>query len=299
MAANTKIRIILYKNGSYSRATIFSFDPNMDLGGFLREAETRLKIKAVEAVIFPNGHAIASPSDLMAGDEVVVLKAHETFVSPPQQASQIEGQRQIESNSTPKEDMPKSNSRDLETPLDIDGFMFFRRILFSRHDIWVASKDNGFFLLKVADVYNQKENVEYLKQEGEIYDQLKQLQGKYLARLAFKGILCGILYGLAFDLIDGADLADSGPFSVGEYSKIQKKASLALEKIHSFGILHGDIRPENILIWKKESGNHEVLFIDFEFAKRSTTPKDFEKEKKNLENMFTQMKEGLTTTIQD
>jgi len=45
--------------------------------------------------------------------------------------------------------------------------------------------------------------------------------------------------------------------------EIEKKIYEVFQKVHELGIVHNDIRPENILVsWKENS----VWLIDFEFA---------------------------------
>ena len=46
-------------------------------------------------------------------------------------------------------------------------------------------------------------------------------------------------------------------------AKIQQKILQAFDRIHSLGILHGDIRPENILV----GTDGDVWIIDFEFSR--------------------------------
>ena len=61
---------------------------------------------------------------------------------------------------------------------------------------------------------------------------------------------------------------------------MQKASLRALTAIHAFGVLHGDIRPQNILVPQSEQGG--VRFIDFGFSRAIATEADILKEVEEL-----------------
>ena len=59
----------------------------------------------------------------------------------------------------------------------------------------------------------------------------------------------------------------------------------ALKAIHGFGVLHGDVRRQNILV--PGSGRQGVRFIDFGFSRAIATEEDCLKELEELHDVVT------------
>ncbi|RGB22484.1 hypothetical protein C1646_748506 [Rhizophagus diaphanus] len=91
-----------------------------------------------------------------------------------------------------------------------------------------------------------------MQKEVEIYKELADIQGKYIPKLVCYGYYGG---GMSFVIgltIVGTTLSDQ------KVTKRQRsRATKGLEAIHKHGILHNDIREENILI------NDDAYPIDF------------------------------------
>jgi serine/threonine-protein kinase len=61
-------------------------------------------------------------------------------------------------------------------------------------------------------------------------------------------------------------LVRQGPLSVPELVDLGIQASDALEHAHSLGIVHRDVKPENIMVLRREGGAMRVLLADFGLA---------------------------------
>ena len=103
-----------------------------------------------------------------------------------------------------------------------------------------------------------------MQKEVEIYKDLADIQGKYIPKLVCYGYYGG---GMSFVIgltIVGTMLSDQ---KITEQQK--SRAIKGLEAIHKHGILHNDIREENILI----NDNDDIYLIDFGMASREDTKK--------------------------
>ncbi|RGB22187.1 kinase-like domain-containing protein [Rhizophagus diaphanus] len=95
-----------------------------------------------------------------------------------------------------------------------------------------------------------------MQNEVRIYELLSDLQGKYIPKLECYGYFeNGMCYVIGTTLV-------GNPLSyyehITEWQKV--KGMLALKAIHDRGVLHNDIREENILLDKR---NNDVYLIDF------------------------------------
>jgi len=181
---------------------------------------------------------------------------------------------------------PKKTTPKPFTPRKLDDLMLLAPLGRSRSIAWKASKKERVMFLKVCDLYKQKDIVKCLRNEIKIYKRLKPLQGKYIPRLLYiNGDLSGVWFGLGLQFIDAENLAKS-EVTKETLSIIKRKTFLALRTIHFLDVLHGDIRPENILILQTES-KYRVYFVDFEFSTICPYPSlEFEKEIGELKRMF-------------
>ncbi|GET59098.1 kinase-like domain-containing protein [Rhizophagus irregularis DAOM 181602=DAOM 197198] len=135
--------------------------------------------------------------------------------------------------------------------------------------------------LKSADLSKAPSYVlEEMQKEVEIYKDLADIQGKYIPKLVCYGYYGG---GMSFVIgmtIVGTSLSDQ------KIKKQQKtRAIKGLEAIHKHGILHNDIREENILINDKGA----LYLIDFGMASREDTKKKrklFEEEQLKLSQLL-------------
>jgi RIO-like serine/threonine protein kinase len=74
--------------------------------------------------------------------------------------------------------------------------------------------------------------------------------------------------------------------------KTEEKILSAFDEIHNLGILHGDVRPENILV----GVDGGVWVIDFEFSRSFTGVLDTSnllfRERQHVELMLTEIRQG-------
>src|SRR5205814_8105970 len=122
--------------------------------------------------------------------------------------------------------------------------------------------------------------LEEMQKEVEIYKDLADIQGKYIPKL-----VCYGYYGGGMSFVIGMTIVGTS-LSEQKIKKQQKIRLLkGLEAIHSHGILHNDIREENILI----NDNGDVYLIDFGMASREDTKKKrklFEEEQLKLSQLL-------------
>ncbi|GBC50840.2 kinase-like domain-containing protein [Rhizophagus irregularis DAOM 181602=DAOM 197198] len=106
--------------------------------------------------------------------------------------------------------------------------------------------------------------LEEMQKEVEIYKDLADIQGKYIPKLICYGYYGGVMSFVIGMTIVGTSLSEQ------KIKKRQKtRAIKGLEAIHKHGILHNDIREENILINDKGA----LYLIDFGMASREDTKK--------------------------
>ena len=127
---------------------------------------------------------------------------------------------------------------------------------------------------KLLDLWKHPDYEEEFLHEGEIYTYLKELQGHTIPKLKGFGYTAGGF------LVFATEIAGS-PIIVEELSDQERNEIVtALSGIHDRGILHNDIRPENILI-QRHSDGFKVMFIDF------TLSRDISKKSEPREEMIT------------
>ncbi|XP_023226801.1 serine/threonine-protein kinase AtPK2/AtPK19-like [Centruroides sculpturatus] len=149
--------------------------------------------------------------------------------------------------------------------------------LVDRNGCSFAAKTIGEFKYKTK--MERKEIISELQNEIEIYEALKDLQGRVLPRLHFEAYLDRTRYSL---IMDGLD---ADPLWTGHPTEDQKRAILAvLHQIHERGILHGDIRKENILLDRKDK--KRVYFIDFALSSVCDVQKEFQGEMEELRSLL-------------
>jgi hypothetical protein len=124
--------------------------------------------------------------------------------------------------------------------------------------------------LKVSDVSKNPEMLSELLHEVLIYQTLSDLQGESIPEVLFHGYLEGILYCVGFSVCGRVpDIM----------SEVQKAALFnVLGKVHELGILHNDIKKENILV----DENGRPFLIDFGFSAVASSLQGRENERLQL-----------------
>ncbi|KFH69284.1 hypothetical protein MVEG_04099 [Podila verticillata NRRL 6337] len=111
-------------------------------------------------------------------------------------------------------------------------------------------------VVKKCDIWNQGPVVEELKHEARVYQVLRTLQGRYIPELRIAGVADGMEMMLVTDFV-GTDVSQE---HLGDSD--QEKIKAALSAIHDLGVIHGDIRPQNILV-QHDGQNARFYFVDF------------------------------------
>jgi serine/threonine protein kinase len=100
---------------------------------------------------------------------------------------------------------------------------------------------------------------------------LQQLDSPYTIRLWDYGESPdGLLY-MIFEFIDGRMLFDeikgNGPLTHERVVHVLRQTLIALESAHALGILHRDIKPNNIMLYERDGDADRVKLVDFGIAK--------------------------------
>lgn len=146
----------------------------------------------------------------------------------------------------------------------------------------------GDVVVKKADIVNQAVAVELMRQEIRIYHHMQSLQGTHIPKLHFTGIADGIEFVLVMEYV--GKTIEKMKLSLEDCETIIAH----MEALHDAGVVHGDIRPENITQLQKDDGSHEYRFIDFGHSKFTTVKRRHDHEMDQLENMLMDMLDPLT-----
>ncbi|KAG0226982.1 hypothetical protein BGW42_003269 [Actinomortierella wolfii] len=138
---------------------------------------------------------------------------------------------------------------------------------------------NDDVVVKKADIWNQHLVTDELEHEATVYEALRTLQGRYVPKLRLAGIADGMEMILVTELT-GTDLHD-GRLNASDRNKIRE----ALSAIHDLGVLHGDIRPENITR-RRDDRNSAFFFIDFGRSELTRCEMALKGEKEELEALL-------------
>ncbi|KAF9404697.1 hypothetical protein BGZ76_006847, partial [Entomortierella beljakovae] len=123
-----------------------------------------------------------------------------------------------------------------------------------------ASWQGEEVVIKKCDIWKRPLITEELEHEARIYKVLSPLQGKWIPIMKIAGILNGI------DMVLVTKHWGHSICNMHLSSSDCDEIRAALSKIHQLGILHGDIRTENILF--RQDGNVRCFsIIDFGFSK--------------------------------
>ena len=145
-----------------------------------------------------------------------------------------------------------------------------------------ASWKNMDVAVKKADLWKQRVIVHDLEHEEEVYLALKTLQGHCIPRMKAAGIADGMEMILVTEFM-GIDLSKE---HLDASDRVKIRA--ALSAIHRLGVLHGDIRPQNIVV-NRDGQNPQFYFIDFGFSKFTRAKRALKCETEELESLLGSM----------
>ncbi|GHU57075.1 hypothetical protein FACS189411_09560 [Bacteroidia bacterium] len=113
----------------------------------------------------------------------------------------------------------------------------------------------------------------------------KKLNDKIATKCAIGGNLvyaidffrCGTCY---YKINEKIDIASLKPKDVSKFSKdkiliLLKTVTHSLKILHDLGIVHGDLKPDNIIIKKTATGGYTTKLIDFDDSYFSENPPDY------------------------
>ncbi|KAG0307767.1 hypothetical protein BGZ98_009839 [Dissophora globulifera] len=124
--------------------------------------------------------------------------------------------------------------------------------------------------LKTCDLWQNPEYEEEMLAEVAAYKTLAPRQGDCIPRFKIGGYDGGI-YAIVTEIV-------GSPLEVDELSQVERwKVVDKLSLIHTYGILHNDIRMDNILV-QHDSNGVQVRFIDFAWSKPASNRREFRKE---------------------
>ncbi|GJJ78401.1 hypothetical protein EMPS_10760 [Entomortierella parvispora] len=132
--------------------------------------------------------------------------------------------------------------------------------------------------LKVCDLYKHPDYEDEMLTEVTVYQVLESLQGVYIPRLLFAGYDGG-MFAVAMEMagspVEVESLSDENRLKIVD----------CLTAIHQHGILHNDIRLENILVCR-DNDQLQARFIDFALSKRSTSEHEMQREMMDLKRLL-------------
>lgn len=100
---------------------------------------------------------------------------------------------------------------------------------------------------------------------------LAELTHPYIVRVLDYGTTEDGIWYYAMELLDGEDLGTivecEGPIAHDRAARILRQAAEALAEAHAHGMVHRDVKPQNLLLVRSEGGGEFVKLIDFGIAK--------------------------------
>lgn len=202
--------------------------------------------------------------------------------------SEISSQTRSKSNTTgnnigsreTKEDLLLINMKNY----DRNQFIFGHMLGYGRTgNIFETTIGRKTGALKMVALYKDENKLEELLNEIKIYiGPLQEIQGVYIPRLLKFGVLHE---AFVFILTSLAEVT----FATMGDNITRKEKQLAIEglqKLHSKGVIHGDIRLENIMLKRKYDGSTCVWWIDFGWCKMTDNMKDLNKELEDLKYLL-------------
>ncbi|KAF9153954.1 hypothetical protein BG015_002260 [Linnemannia schmuckeri] len=132
-----------------------------------------------------------------------------------------------------------------------------------RAQTYKASWQGRNVVVKKCDLWNERPIAQELKHEARIYQVLRTLQGRYIPTLRIAAVADGMEVVLVTDFV-GCDIS-----RVRLDNADQGKIRAALSAIHDLGVVHGDLRPQNILV-QRDGSTSSFYFVDFGLSRITT-----------------------------
>ncbi|KAF9327277.1 hypothetical protein BG006_009393 [Podila minutissima] len=151
-----------------------------------------------------------------------------------------------------------------------------------RAQTYKASWQGRDVVVKKCDIWNEGPVAEELKNEASVYQKLQTLQGRYIPKLWLAGVADGLEMVLMTDFV-GTDVSQELL-----NDSAQRKIREAMSAIHDLGVVHGDIRPQNIVM-QNHGPNVKFYFVDFGFSRFSVDKTELLQETATLNSLLRHM----------
>ena len=133
--------------------------------------------------------------------------------------------------------------------------------------------------LKIVDSWKYPKIEDEMMNEASIYIFLEELQGVTIPKLKGFGYTAGGLFAIATEVA-------GSPVKLDDLSDEERNGAVkALASLHDHGVLHGDIRPDNVLV-QYEHNKINVKLIDLAFSRRISNKNEAKKEMITLQRML-------------
>lgn len=138
--------------------------------------------------------------------------------------------------------------------------------------MYLAEDINENQLVAVKILYPQySEDIAYIQRFNREAKLAHSLNNEHIVRVLDYGASRDVHY-LVMEYVEGKDLRqildDRGPLPLDEACGILDQVCAALEHAHAFGIVHRDIKPQNLML----TGSGQIKVLDFGIARARTLP---------------------------
>jgi len=127
-------------------------------------------------------------------------------------------------------------------------------------DVTINSRENRKYLRHVKNEYAVLKRIHARAQGGALNGVVK------VCRLVREGLFRRMKrYALVMDYVEGRDLRRERRYPMGQMVDILTRVAETVAQLHAFGIVHGDLKPENVIV--NDSG--APTLVDFGFSCRA------------------------------
>ncbi|KAF9198051.1 hypothetical protein BGZ49_001251 [Haplosporangium sp. Z 27] len=134
-------------------------------------------------------------------------------------------------------------------------------------------------IVKKCDMWNERQYIDALANEIEINNILQALQGIWIPKMRLGGIMNGFEIVLVTKYA-GVNISNCH-LTLADCNKIRD----ALTAIHNCGILHGDIKPDNIVV-ERNGIRSRFMIIDFGLSRITNNKKTLQNEQDELDSIL-------------
>ncbi|KAG0038600.1 hypothetical protein BGZ82_011494 [Podila clonocystis] len=133
--------------------------------------------------------------------------------------------------------------------------------------------------VKKCDMWNERQFIDELRNEIDVYGVLQALQGVWIPRMKLEGTMNGFEVVLATE--SAGNNISNERLDPSDCNKIQR----ALAAVHNCGVLHGDLKPDNIVV-RRDGFSSKFMIIDFGLSTFTTDEVKLRCEKEELDSIL-------------